>query len=226
VDPRAVQRQVPLQHAAGHGVDVVGHHLAVQRQAQARRAASGCSRAAPARVTAQAQDGSVQVRLPGHAVDPHGRNRLEPHRLPDPGGALVPDLVRALAPVLLAARLGEVVREVLRADGDDLLAVRLQGGRDVGRERRVAALVRRHQVAVHPDAGAVVDRPEVQQQALPGCRSASSVRKLRRYQTTEWKPVSPIPLAGLSGGKGTSMVRSKTSARVCQLWSRPTQPSS
>jgi hypothetical protein len=51
--------------------------------------------------------------------------------------------VRLELPVLLAARLGQVVRIVLGAHRHDLLARRLEHVGDVGRERRVAALVGR-----------------------------------------------------------------------------------
>ena len=40
-------------------------------------------------------------------------------------------------------------------------------------------------------------------------RSPSGRSKVRRYQTTGWNPVSPIPLAGDSGGYGTTISRSK-----------------
>ena len=133
--------------------------------------------------------------------------------------------VRPLVPVLLAARLGQVARVVLRADRRRPAAPpSVQRRGDVGGERRVAALVRRDQPPVDPHRRAVVDRAEVQQQrARPARRRRSNVR---RYQTTGWKPVSPIPLAGDSGGNGTWIVRSSRSGRCAQPSSRPTSSSS
>src|SRR5688500_19674564 len=53
-----------------------------------------------------------QVGRPAQSADPARRQRLEPHRLPDPAGARVPDRVRLEQPVLLAARLREIERVV------------------------------------------------------------------------------------------------------------------
>ena len=59
--------------------------------------------------------------------------------------------------------------------------------------------------AVDPHRGAVIDCFEVQQQFTS---SRAGVSNSRRYQSREYKPVSPIPLAAVSGLNGTRMVRS------------------
>ena len=91
---------------------------------------------------------------------------LEPDRLPDAGRAVVPDRVRLGLPVLLAARLGQVVRIVFGPDDQHVLRRRASQGRgDVGGERRVAALVRGDKQTVDPDLRPVIDRAEVEQHA-------------------------------------------------------------
>src|SRR5205823_13450562 len=90
---------------------------------------------------------------------------LEPGGLPDPRAARVPDGVRLELPILLAARLGQVPRIVLRAN-DDLLVAAAQLIGDVRRERRVAAFVMDDARSVHPHRRGVIDGPEVQQQAF------------------------------------------------------------
>ena len=68
-------------------------------------------------------------------------------------------------PVLLAARDRLVGKGVLGAHHDDV-AMPARDAADVGRERGMAALVPRHLLPVHPDRGAVVDRAEMEQEAL------------------------------------------------------------
>ena len=86
---------------------------------------------------------------PGHApgrgqVEPGQvpvADHLPPHRLPDAGRAVVPDVVRRGSPVLLAARLGGVVDRILGAHHDDLVAALAERVGDVRVERGMPALV-------------------------------------------------------------------------------------
>jgi len=83
--------------------------------------------------------------------------------------------VRLRLPVLLAARLRQVGRLVLRPDDDLLLALRQEEAGDVDGERRVSALVARDRQAVDPDRRGVVDGAEAQEQPVP-------VRQRRRLE--------------------------------------------
>src|SRR5699024_9559640 len=71
--------------------------------------------------TAPPGSGASHVELVVDAGDVLVRHGLEPHAAPDPGGAVVPDAVRLLAPVLLAARQLRIVRVVVRAHHHDVL---------------------------------------------------------------------------------------------------------
>src|SRR5690606_31485332 len=93
----------------------------------------------------------------------HGWNHLGPDRLPDPGGAVVPDGVRLIQPVLLPPRLADVVGVVLGADDDDLVAGVGQRLGDVEGEGGVPTFVPADVHAVHPDVGDVIHGAEVQQ---------------------------------------------------------------
>ena len=95
-----------------------------------------------------------------------GRNHLQPDRLPDAGRAVVPDNVRVGHPVLLAARLAHVERLVLGAHDQDLFFAIIQLAGDVGGKGRVAALMARHQAAVDPDGGHVIDGAKVEHNPL------------------------------------------------------------
>jgi hypothetical protein len=78
---------------------------------------------------------------------------------------VVPDLVRPLFPILLAARLRQIERLILGADGDHLSAIPERQYRgDIARERGVPAVVPDHQPAIDPDVGPIVDRPEMEHQ--------------------------------------------------------------
>src|SRR4051794_26889943 len=68
-------------------------------------------------------------------------------------------------PVLLAARLGEVLWVVLRADDDLEWGILLNERGNVEGERRVSAAVAASEVTIHPDAGAVINSAEMQQEA-------------------------------------------------------------
>jgi hypothetical protein len=114
----------------------------------------------------EAERVAVEVRRPADPLDVGRRHALEPDRLPDPRGPRVPDRVRLGLPVLLAARLREVERVVVRHHRDGLASRRVERERDVGPERRVPAFVRRDEVPVDPDAREVVDGAEVQQDAV------------------------------------------------------------
>jgi len=119
--------------------------------------------------------GGDLVAAPRQPGDMERRNRLKPDRAPDAGRAAVPDRVRLLFPVLLATRHAHVERVLLGAHDDRVLIAVGQGLGDIGAEGRLPALVRGHELAVHPDAGAVVDGTEMQDDPLalgtqPGLR--------------------------------------------------------
>jgi hypothetical protein len=104
---------------------------------------------------------------PPQALDVHRVDRLQPDRLPDARGAVVPDRVRGVLPLLLAARLREVLRVVLRPDHHHVRGVGAGAPHHVGDvhgERGVPALVLADQCAVHPHPRAVVHGAQVQQQ--------------------------------------------------------------
>ena len=161
---RAPQQLVAEVVDAGVGqhdvaVDLVVDHLvAVAREQPLAMAEADLHRQVVHRVAAHAHlEADLEAfdpRRPAHLVDVGPRHPLEPHGLPDAGGARVPDRVRLALPVLLAARLGELMRIVLGAHRDDLPARGVQHVRDVGRERGVPAFVGRHQMAVDPHLGA------------------------------------------------------------------------
>ncbi len=113
-----------------------------------------------------------QVGGPGHVGQVEALHRLAPDRLPDAGRAVVPDVVRVLAPVLLAARHVERLCRVLGSHDDDVPArvARPAGQRlgDVGGEGRLPACVAGDEPPVAPDVGAVVHGPEVHER--PGGR--------------------------------------------------------
>ena len=147
------------------------------------------SRGAPSTHDLEADLPPLEVRRPADRRRSQvARHRLHPDRLPDAGRARVPDRVRLELPVLLAARLGEVVRVVLGAHDDLACARRRTRSRDVERERRVAALVS-PTAAVDPDGRAVVDGAEVEDQSL----LARSRRELDR---------ASIPAAAIETGIG------------------------
>ena len=107
----------------------------------------------------------LEVRDEAQPADMSRRQRLEPYRLPDARCRRVEDPFRLFAPELLAAGDGLVRQRVLGAHDENVVAASKAGG-DVGAERRVPALVTRDLEVVHPDRGAIVDRPAMQDQAL------------------------------------------------------------
>ena len=117
----------------------------------------------PAQLGLEGHLATHQVRRPVEPGQVPVADHLPPHRLPDAGRPVVPDVVRRGSPVLLAARLGGVVGRILGAHHDDLLATLVERVGDVSVERGVPALVAGDQLPVDPDLGPVVDRPEVQQ---------------------------------------------------------------
>ena len=119
--------------------------------------------------------------------------------------------MRLQLPVLLAAWLGEVGRIVVRAHDDLLQQSLLEQIGDVEGEGRVAALVLAARGAVDPDRGAVVDGAEMQQDAGPV--RWSHERELAPVPARLVEPGSPTPLAGVSGAKGTVIVRSQSTSR-------------
>jgi hypothetical protein len=84
---------------------------------------------------------TLHLRRPADLLDVGAGHALEPHGLPDAARARIPDRVRLALPVLLAARLGQLVRVVFGEHGHRLPARGSSMVGDVGPERRVPALV-------------------------------------------------------------------------------------
>src|SRR5678815_3081953 len=103
------------------------------------------------------------------SLDIRWRHALEPDRLPDAAGARIPDRMRLELPVLLAARLTEVVGVVLGKYGHRLSSRVVQRSGDVRLERRVAPFVSRDVAAVDPHLCDIIDRTEVQEHTLAFC---------------------------------------------------------
>src|SRR4051812_25442167 len=92
-----------------------------------------------------------QVGSPADAVDARRRHDLGPDGLPNAAGAWIPDRVRLQLPVLLAARLREIVRVVFSAHDDCRIAGRaFEKWREVNGERRVATLMTSGEPIVAP----------------------------------------------------------------------------
>jgi hypothetical protein len=162
VDPR-IGESDPAVHLAGdHLVGVVGEELAVRPQLDAQpEPLAGL----PLHPGLEADLPALQVGDPADAADPGRGDPLQPDRLPDAGGARIPDRVRLELPVLFATRLREVGRIVVRPQDDRLGAVHQQIG-EVERERRIAPLVAAGERAVHPYGRRPVHGAEVKEQAL------------------------------------------------------------
>ena len=112
-------------------------------------------------------------------ADPRIGHDLHPDRLPDAGGPRIPDRMRLQLPVLLAARLGQILRVVFDPD-DDLEGLGAEcARREVDRERRVAADVMADREAAGPHRRFVIDRAEMQQEpfafAEPRHRNAAPI---------------------------------------------------
>ena len=108
----------------------------------------------------------IEVGCPAYRGDMGGGNRLEPDGLPDACCAMIPDTMRLLLPVLLAARLGQVMRHIFGSSHNHLLLPWPQRRRDVRAERRLPAFVRCHRLPIHPYLRPVIDRPKMEQQPL------------------------------------------------------------
>ena len=133
-----------------------------------RHADRGAGRGPGGEAQRDVHAGARHVELPveaGHMLLRHG---LQPYAAPDAGGAVVPDAVRLLAPVLLAARQLRIVRVIERADHHDVLVRVVQQVRDVAGEGRLPAHVVAGEVPVHPHMRLMVHRAQVQQGAAPG----------------------------------------------------------
>src|SRR5215207_11277623 len=94
-----------------------------------------------------------QTWYPPQRVDPGRWSSLQPDCLPDAGRSGIPDGVRIELPVLLAARLGQVVRVILGAENDLVLRTGEQEIGDIDRKRRVSAFVTARIRSVDPYPG-------------------------------------------------------------------------
>ena len=171
VDAGIGQGDAAMNLGTGHGVQVLGEQRALDGQPNAQAELRIARTCAP---HGAADFPSLQVRRPADAIDARGRDPLEPYRLPDAGGARVPDRVRLQRPVLLAARLFEIERIVLGADHDLAAAVAADQRRDVAAEWGVTAFMHRDEETVDPNCGAEIHSAEVQQYHV-----AASVRHVR-----------------------------------------------
>jgi hypothetical protein len=161
------QNDLAVQHRPVQRVGVVRQRPPAERQAQAE---SGRPGRAPAHPQSHLDGEAVRVGGPPHRLDEGFAQRLQPDRLPDARGPVVPDLRRLGLPVLLPARLGQIQRVVVDAHDDDLLGLGGEPRGDVEGEGRVPSLVTSGELAVHPDLGLVVHRAErqVQPRRSPG----------------------------------------------------------
>lgn len=100
---------------------------------------------------------------PAQGGDVRGRDGFRPDLTPDSGRAAVPDDVRLRLPVLLAARLLQAARVIVRSHDDGLEVVVVQGVRDVGMEAHVPSLMGGDMNAVDPHVGPVVDGLEMEE---------------------------------------------------------------
>ena len=158
-----VEQDEAAQLPPGHLVIVVGQQLVVRPdQADVEPRALG-HRAVQAHDHLHPE--LIEIGRPADLGDRRFRHRLQPHGLPDAGRPVVPDRLQLLAPILLAARLPEVDRIVLRAHDHDLLGPVVEHGGDVGGKGRVPALVAGHEPPVDPDLSAIIDRAEVEEEA-------------------------------------------------------------
>ena len=107
-----------------------------------------------------------QTGYPPQRVDPGLRSSLQPDGLPDAGRSGIPDGMRFELPVLLAARLGQVMRVILGAENDFVLRTRTQEIGDIDRKRRESAFVTARVRSVDPHPRGVIDRPEHEENAL------------------------------------------------------------
>lgn len=165
-EPDAIRRDLQRQprREVEIGADLLGGDLAVgvlQDRADL-----------PARLVRRHRYGEVEagaghVRGDPRAAQVHGRHRLEPDGLPDPGR---PGVVAAVVEVLrrlLAAGL-RAVPAVPRADDNGCLLAGLGDLAEVGAERREPTAVPHHLDVVHPHGRVVVHRLEVQYGVLAG----------------------------------------------------------
>src|SRR4051794_35985260 len=94
--------------------------------------------------------------------DRRARYFFQPDRLPDSGSSRIPNRVRLQLPILLSARLGQVVRIILCPNNDRLKFFAGDRVRDIAFERRAAALMRCNDLAVYPDGGVIINGPKME----------------------------------------------------------------
>ena len=159
VDPWVRQRDAAVDLAVDHRIRVISNEVIPNRQARVQSKPVASRARQPA---LQSHFPALDVRRPPKILNGDTRDHLHPDGLPDAGRPRIPDGMGRNLPVLLAARLREILRVVFGAN--DELDRRLVGAScDVERERRIAALVSAEASAVDPDRGVVVHRAEVQE---------------------------------------------------------------
>src|SRR3954471_24776153 len=134
---------------------------------------------------------ALHVRRPADLLDVSAFNALHPDGLPDAGGARIPERMRVELPILLSARLREVMGIILYTNSDSLFPRLAQRESNVSREWSVATLMECNQVIVDPDLSFIVDGAEVQQHAatlrgnlevalIPACAMEAAVADAAR----------------------------------------------
>ena len=101
-------------------------------------------------------------------INMYGRDLLQPHGLPDAGGAGIVAAVGNELIALLAGRLTAAAQIILRTDGNDRFAILyINIMCNVEAEGGIAALVGTDFLAVDVDGGQIIHRTEVQNDPLP-----------------------------------------------------------
>ncbi len=114
----------------------------------------------------------VVVRLDAEELDGAVRQRFEPDGLPDAGGVRVMPRTVQLGRALFPSGKARIVERILVSD-HDFVVMFTNDPSDVGRERRLSALVPGHNLPVDPDHSPIVDGAEVHNDPV-GCRGIES----------------------------------------------------
>ncbi len=115
---------------------------------------------------------SVVVRFDAEELDGAVRERFEPDGLPDASGVRVMPRAVQLGRALFPPRKARIVERILGSD-HDFVVMLTNDPSDVGRERRMSALMPGHELTVDPDHGPIVDGAEVHHHPV-GCRRIES----------------------------------------------------
>ena len=145
---------------------------------------------------------AIGIEAPAQRFDADDRGDLEPNRLPDAGGALVPDAVRFSAPILFAAWLFGIVRIILGTHDDPVFRAAGKGIGNIERKGRLPAGMLADADAVDPNDRGVIDRSEAKAETF-------ARRELRHVER------SRVPEPGMKTG-----VVNAAQARFRRIWHR------